>query len=209
MKTLILKFSEIPSFLIILNMNIGFDLDRVLINYPPFLPSRVLDRLYKERDNGILIYRIPTYPEQWMRKSIHFPLLRQPIKENLSFLRSIPKDTNKLYLISSRYKFLQKITERLVKRYDLDKIFDELYFNFENKQPHTFKSALIKKLKLDVYVDDDLSLIRHAAKDNPATTFFWLNYSGQKNPVAKNIFAITKLSEIFQDVSLKIHDVRK
>lgn len=178
-------------------MNIGFDLDRVLINYPPFLPSRILDRLYKQKDNGVLIYRIPTYPEQLMRKSIHHPLLRQPIKENLAFLRSIPKDTNKLYLISSRYKFLQKITERLIKRYALDKIFDQLYFNFENKQPHEFKSVLIKKLKLDVYVDDDLSLIKHAAKDNPATIFFWLNYTNQKEQVAKNIYAITKLSEIF------------
>lgn len=179
-------------------MKIGFDFDKIFIDYPPFLPDVWFDKLYKKRDDGILLYRIPTYPEQILRKLLHLPYLRPPIVENLVFLKSIPKKKNKLYLISSRYKFLQPETTRLVKKYKLDKIFDTLYFNFENKQPHLFKDTIITKLHLDLYVDDDLSLIKYIAKHNPKTTFFWLNHHTKTQPLAKNIVEIKQLSEMLK-----------
>lgn len=180
-------------------MKIGFDLDKVLINYPPFFPSVLFDRLYKKKDNGVLLYRIPTLPDQLARKILHLPFLRPPIAENLALLRSIPKDTNNLYLISSRFKFLEGETKRLVKKHRLDKTFDSLYFNFENKQPHLFKEEVLKKLNLDIYIDDDLSLLKHVAKSNPATKFYWLNYAQKEIPsLPSNIKAITKLPEIFK-----------
>lgn len=179
-------------------MNIGFDLDKVLINYPPMFPPELIEKFYKKKDNGILLYRIPRYPEQLLRKTIHLPILRQPIKKNMEFLKSISKKENKLYLISSRYKFLQKITDRLITKYGLDKIFDGLYFNYENKQPHLFKDEIIKGLHLDLYVDDDLSLIRHVAKNNPQTKFFWLNHSKRTQPLAENIIEISDLAEILK-----------
>lgn len=179
-------------------MNIGFDLDKVFIDYPPFFPSKVIDRLYKKKDNGVLVYRIPSKPEQIFRKATHFPMLRPPIKYNLDFLRSIPKDKNKLYLISSRYKFLEGVTNDLVKRYELDRIFDGLYFNYENKQPHIFKNEVIKGLNLHLYVDDDLSLVNYVAKHNRNTKFLWLNYRGEDKPMEKNVESITRITELFK-----------
>lgn len=179
-------------------MNIGFDLDKVLIDYPPFLPSVLFDKFYKKRDNGVLLYRIPTYPDQILRKILHLPFLRQPIHDNMKFLKDISKKDNKLYLISSRFKFLEGTTNRLIKRYDLDKTFDGLYFNFENKQPHLFKEEVLKKLNLDLYIDDDLSLLRHVAKYNPKTKFLWLNHAKKQAVLPKNIVAISKLSDIFK-----------
>ncbi len=178
-------------------MNIGFDLDKVLIGYPPFVPPIIIDKLYKKRDNGILLYRIPSYPEQVFRRLTHLTILRPPIKKNLDFLKSIPKKDNRLYLISSRFNFLKKRTNRVIKKNGLDKIFDELYFNFENKQPHEFKNEIIKKLKLDLYIDDDLSLINYVAKHNPQTKFFWLNTHQENHTLSKNIFAISNISDIF------------
>jgi hypothetical protein len=184
-------------------MNIGFDLDRVFINTPPLVPGRLITKLYKKKDNGVLLYRIPSRPEQLFRRATHMPLLRPPIEENLAILHSIPKKNNKLYLISSRYKFLEEATTQLVKVYGLDQIFDELYFNYENKQPHIFKNEILKKLKLDMYIDDDLSLIRHVAKDNPNTHFYWLETDKAQtlaklhHPLEKNITAISQLSKIF------------
>lgn len=177
-------------------MRIGFDLDKVFIDYPPFLPSVLFDKFYKKRDNGILLYRIPTYPEQLFRKTLHLPFLRKPIKDNMEFLRNISKKDHKLYLISSRFKFLEGTTNRLVKRYGLDKTFDALYFNFENKQPHLFKEEVLKKLNLDLYIDDDLSLLKHVAKSNAKTKFFWLNHAGKNKQLPKNIVAISKVSDI-------------
>lgn len=179
-------------------MNIGFDLDKIFVDYPPFLPSVLFDKFYKKKDNGTLLYRIPTYPEQLFRKALHAKHLRPPIKQNLELLKSIPKDKNKLYLISSRYKFLEGPTQNLVKRLGFNEIFDGLYFNYENKQPHIFKNEVISGLDLDYYIDDDLSLIRHVAKHNPKTTFYWLNHANIAKDIAeKNIIPITRLTEIF------------
>ncbi len=180
-------------------MNIGFDLDKVFIDYPPLVSPRLIDKLYKKKDNGGLLYRIPAYPEQVFRRISHAPFLRPAIKENMEFLKGIPKKDNKLYLISSRFKFLEKRTLKLVKRYSLDKVFDEMYFNFDNLQPHEFKNEIIKRLGLDMYVDDDLSLIKHAAKYNLKTKFFWLNQDQNNQPLTDNIFAISKIKMIFEN----------
>ena len=182
-------------------MTIGFDLDRVFINTPPLVPGSVISKLYKKKDNGVLLYRIPSRPEQVFRRVTHLPLFRPPIEENLQFLRSIANKGNKLYLISSWYKFLEGATNQLVKRHGLDKLFDKLYFNYENKQPHIFKNELLKELTLDVYVDDDLSLIQHVAKDNPHTKFFWLitdehNAREHNKTLEKNVNPISELSNI-------------
>lgn len=179
-------------------MLIGFDLDKIFIDTPPFVPNAVINKFYKKKDNGVLLYRIPSYPEQLLRRATHLPFLRPPIEKNLSFLRNIPKKGNKLYLISSRYKFLEGPTSQLVKTYGLDKIFDGLYFNFENKQPHEFKNEVLKKLKLDMYIDDDLSLLKYVAKANPKTKFFWLDHAKGKYELNKNIYAISNLSDIFK-----------
>jgi len=184
-------------------MNIGFDLDNVFISTPPFIPKEIIDKLYKKKDNGVLLYRIPSLPEQLFRRSTHMNLLRPAIKENLEFLKTITKKDNKLYLISSRFKFLEKRTRKIIKKYSLDKIFNEMYFNFGNTQPHIFKNEIIKKLDLDLYIDDDLSLIKHVAKDNTKTRFFWLNNNNQKQALSNNIFAIPSLSEIFEQTGIR------
>jgi hypothetical protein len=180
-------------------MKIGFDLDKIFINTPPLVPNVVINKFYKKRDNGILLYNIPSRPEQLLRKAVHIPLFRQPMKNNLAFLKQLSKENkHQLYLISSRFNFLQPETGRLVKKYELDKIFDKLYFNYDNKQPHKFKNEILQKLNLDIFVDDDLSLVRHVAKDNPQTKFFWLDQHTKEKELGKNIKAIADLGEIFK-----------
>lgn len=179
-------------------MNIGFDLDNIFISTPPFIPKKIIDRLYKKKDNGVLLYRIPTTPEQIFRHTTHIPLFRPAIKSNLQFLKTIDKESNKLYLISSRFKFLEKRTEKLVKKFGLHEIFDEMFFNYENLQPHIFKENVIGKLNLDAFIDDDLSLIKHVATNNSKTRFFWLNSDKMNRALSDNIFAITKLEEILE-----------
>lgn len=181
-------------------MKIGFDLDKVLIDYPPLVSPKIIDKLYKKKDNGTLLYKIPGYPEQVIRRLSHITPLRQPIKRNMTFLKSISKKRNKLYLISSRFNFLKSRTEKLMKKNGLDKIFDAAFFNFKNDQPHIFKSTIIKKLKLDRYVDDDLSLLKHAARNNPDTNFFWLNDLGQNKKISNNITAISEIELMLDDI---------
>lgn len=177
-------------------MNIGFDLDKIFIDYPPFVPDRLIDRLYKQKSNGILWYRIPSKTEQFFRLLTHYPPFRPPILENIRFLRKLSRDKkHKYYLISSRFSFLRAITETLLKKYGLYSLFDEAFFNFEDKQPHLFKAEIVKKLNIHRYVDDDLSLLRFIAARNPKAEFFWLNNKRQE-AFEKNLIAITHLSQM-------------
>jgi len=178
-------------------MNIGFDLDKIFINYPPFVPSRIIDLFYKGKPNGSLKYRIPSRIEQIIRIFSHYPFFRPPIIGNMNYIKSLAlANKNKYYLISSRFSFLEKKTENLVKRYNLDKLFNAMYFNYKNEQPHLFKNDIIEKLQLDMYVDDDLQLLEYLVEKNSKTKFFWLNKNLNKK-LSNNLFAITHLSKMF------------
>lgn len=177
-------------------MNIGFDFDKVFVGYPPLVPSWLIDKLYKKRDDIILSYRIPGKIEQTFRQFTHFPIFRQPIKLNLTHLEELSQlGEHDLYLISSRFGFLEKQTSALTKRLGFQKIFKEMYFNYSNEQPHKFKDRIVKKLKIQRYIDDDLSLINYLAKENPKTIFFWLNDKLEKK-LSTNTYALTRISDI-------------
>lgn len=178
-------------------MNIGFDLDKVFINFPPLVPTKIIDWLYKGKPNGGLKYRIPGRVEQIIRIFTHHPLFRPPITKNMNYVKNLALvNKNKYYLISSRFGFLEKRTSDIIKRYKLDKIFNAMYFNYSNIQPHEFKSEVIKKLNLDMYVDDDLQLLEYLSNKNPKTKFFWLNNKTSKT-LSKNLFGIKNISEMF------------
>lgn len=187
-------------------MQIGFDLDKIFINTPPLIPTSLIQKLYRKKANGELLYRIPSAPEQLFRRMTHLSPFRPPITDNLALLHNLPKDKNQLFLISSRYKFLQGATNEIIKKYNLDKIFDHLYFNYDNQQPHIFKNKILKQLKLDIYIDDDLSLLQYVAKDNPKTKFYWLktdayNHYLKMHPILqKNIIPVDNLKQIFTSV---------
>lgn len=179
-------------------MNIGFDLDKIFINFPPFVPTRIIDWFYKGKPNGPLKYRIPGKAEQIIRIFSHHPLFRPPITENMNYVKSLAlTNINKYYLISSRFSFLEKKTTDLIQRYKFDKIFNGMYFNYSNNQPHIFKNNVIKKLDLDMYIDDDLQLLEYLIDKNTKTKFFWLNEKISK-PLKKNLFAIKHISEMFK-----------
>lgn len=179
-------------------MNIGFDFDKIFIEYPPLVPDKLIDFLYKEKSNGILKYRIPSKPEQLFRLLTHYPFLRKQIKENIAFVKNLKKQNNaKYYLISSRFSFLKERTEQIIRKNNLNLIFDAMFFNFENQQPHIFKSAIIKKLRLDRYVDDDLALLKFLSRENKGILFYWLNKK-EVGQLSENLFAITKLEDFLK-----------
>ena len=51
------------------------------------MPDALVDKLYKKKSNGVLLYRIPGKTEQIIRYLSHHPILRPPIKQNLAFLK--------------------------------------------------------------------------------------------------------------------------
>ena len=180
-------------------MKIGFDLDNIFINTPPIIPQRIIERLYRGKMNGELKYRYPSKFEQKIREISHASFLRPVVKKNILFVKQLSLDKNyNLYLISSRFSFLQKQTTSIIIKHKLENIFNKLYFNFENNQPHIFKFEKIKKLELDKFVDDDLYLLKYIASRNNKTKLYWLNNKIDKS-ISKNIRAITKISDVLTD----------
>lgn len=177
-------------------MIVGFDLDKIFIDYPPLVPSFLINRMYKKKSNGELWYRMPSSFEQKIRQLSHYSLFRPPIKENISFMEKLAeKNQHTYFLVSSRFGFLKKQTEDIVKKYGISPLFQDLFFNFKDQQPHIFKNEMMKKLKINVYIDDDLSLIKFLSKKNRDIKFYWFNKK-QRAKINNNIIAITKLSQI-------------
>lgn len=181
-------------------MNVGFDLDKIFINHPPLVPSWLINKLYGERVNGHLSYRIPGKIEQHIRKMSHVSFLRQPIKKNIAVLQEALKFKNiNLFLISSRYSFLKPETEAIIKKNKFYNLFTEMIFNFKNKQPHRFKDEVITQKHIQRYVDDDLALLQFLSSKHPDIIFFWLN-NKRSDKLKKNMYAITNLSSVFEKI---------
>lgn len=178
-------------------MRIGFDFDKVFVNYPPFVPTFVIDFLYKKKNHN-LIYRYPGTFEQKIRILSHHHLFRPPITENIRSLEKIARDTEiEIYLVSGRFGFLRDRTKEWLDTHNIKKYFRELYFNVKNEQPHLFKNKIINRLKLEKFVDDDLDLLFYLADKNPHIEFFWLNGKdlSPKKMLPKNITPIKNLEE--------------
>ena len=143
-------------------MNIGFDLDRVFINYPPFIPDAVIDWLYKSHNNCALAYRIPrSQAEIFLRSFSHKPVFRPPMPENIAFVRRLSQNTNHtLHLISSRYDFLEKTTWNMLARYNLKDAFRSVNLNTKNEQPHLIKNRIIEEKKINTFEEDDGELVQ-------------------------------------------------
>lgn len=175
---------------------VGFDFDKVFVQYPPLIPDSFINWIYKKK-NKTLAYRMPGSIEQRIRIFSHYPIFRHPIHHNISSLKKLYKKYP-LYLISGRLGFLDKRTEQWLNKFPIKKYFKETYFNFDNEQSHVFKNRVIKSLKITHYIDDDLDLLLYLAKNNPKVYFYWLD----KNAFSKryipfdNIKKITKISDI-------------
>jgi hypothetical protein len=186
-------------------MTIGFDFDKVFIDYPPFIPYSIVDFLYKgssvfrnNKTKGALHYRFPGILEQNVRILSHYPLFRPLIQENLNVLKKISsKKSCKTYLVSSRFSFLKKRTDAILKKYNLNSYFDGTYFNYDNQQPHKFKEETIRKLKIDTYVDDDLDVALYLSEQIPKLKIYWVTDGrSKKTKLPINITAIKNLGEL-------------
>jgi len=130
------------------------------VNKPPLVPKKWLEYLFRGKRKNGFHYRYPkTELEIWLRKLSHFYLFRPPIKKNIEIAKEFKKQGYKLYLISSRYSFLEKETAVWLKKRELNNLFEKVFLNLDNEQPHVFKEKTIRQLDLDYYFDDDRDMV--------------------------------------------------
>lgn len=180
---------------------VGFDFDKVFVNTPPLIPDKIVDILYKgyiakNRQQNYLKYKFPNKIEQQIRILSHHPLFRKPITTNINALSKISTHPNmRPYLISSRFGFLKKRTDNFLTKHNFHANFHGIYFNYKNEQPHKFKLRMIKKLKIEAYIDDDADLIYYLSNKHPKTQYFLLSKKSRTahKSLPKNIRIIRDL----------------
>lgn len=158
-------------------IKIAFDLDGVIIDKPPLIPKKLLEWLFREGEKDIFSCRYPQGKvNQSLRKISHFYLFRPPIKKNLVFLKKIAKDKKiELYVVSSRYSFLNKETKKWFEKRGIDGLFKKVFTNNNDLLPHLFKEKVLKELKPDLFIDDDKDIINYLKEKIPDVKFYCFN----------------------------------
>lgn len=174
---------------------IAFDLDGVIIDKPPLIPKKLLERLFRGKTNHNLHYRFPKSKlEQLIRKISHFYLFRPPIKENIDFVKNLSQNSKyEIYAVSGRYSFIKDETEAWFKKRKMDNVFKQVFLNQENEQPHLFKEKKLREIGAQIFIDDDGLLADYLAEKLKNIKIFCFS----KNPDCKIAKNINKLEYLF------------
>src|SRR4030042_3320327 len=131
---------------------------------------------------------------------------RKPFVDNSGLLKKFSKLPNtELYLITSRYSFMKKITSDWLKKYNLMKYFKEIIYNNGDGNPHRFKVDMVNQLHLQYFIDDDWETISalHAMTN---ADIIWISEQGKK---AKNIsMRIKTKKNLFQTLAWLLKKLR-
>ena len=68
------------------------------------------------------------------------------------------------YLVTGRYSFLETSLSKWLKKHGLETAFKGVYLNRDNRQPHSFKEEMIKKLKLNMFVEDNWDIVTYLSQ---------------------------------------------
>ncbi len=152
-------------------LKVGFDLDGVLL----YNPTRIVRPLIKlaKRILGVKkdkqhVFFIPHNSVQlklWrpIWKFLHTSSLF--VAPGYQDIIELIKDKKiEAYIITARYSFLNDNTESWFKKMNAKKYFKGTFINKDDKQPHLFKEEMIKKLDLDVFVEDNWDIVTHLQK---------------------------------------------
>lgn len=156
-------------------LRVGFDLDGVIL-YNPARIIRPLIAIAKKiflKKKELKFYYPKTNWEKFMwylfhKSSIFVASGFDEIKEMAK------KDQIEAYVITGRYSFLKKDFEKWIQKAGIQNVFRGHYYNKNDEQPHLFKEKMIKKLKLDLFVEDNWDIVKHLKDKLNQTKTIWI-----------------------------------
>ena len=169
-------------------IRIGIDLDGVVTNNPPIIPKKTIEWLVKSHTNHTKKYRFPkTKLERQVRIASHYHKLRPPLTRNLKTIKNLEESKKfEIFFISSRYRFLNNRTKQWFKNYYPTFDFKKVNINLENEQPHLFKERMIRKLRINFFLEDDPRTIAYLEKNLKNCPIIQIRKDGQ---IKKNLFS--------------------
>lgn len=157
-------------------VKVGVDLDGVVAKHAMrgfWVSLRKLKEFFLKKSHSSNYYYPSTEVEKLGWKVINSA--RLPFDKKGKDIKIFLKENRlELYLITSRFKFLEKLTYLWLKKYRLDHLFTKVIINNKNQNPLIFKLNTVKKLNLDCLIDDDFEVIQYL-KDRTDKKLFWVN----------------------------------
>jgi hypothetical protein len=155
-------------------LKVGFDLDGVLLYNPAriFRPLIFFIKKYFLRRDTTKFY----YPRNRLEKTIWYLLHKSSLwpAPGIDRLYQMAKKKKiKVYIISARYESLKSDFDSWIKKIDPDHLFAGYFYNDQNDQPHLYKKKMIKKLGLDIFVEDNWDIVKYL-KTGMKTKIFWI-----------------------------------
>ncbi|MBP6993661.1 hypothetical protein KBB12_00270 [Candidatus Woesebacteria bacterium] len=145
-------------------IKVGFDLDGVLFFNPLRFVRGPLDLIKK---GGTLQYIPKTRLEQFLWRILHMSSFTPA--SGWQTIRTLTRaKLIEPYVITARFKCLQKDFEKCMRVVDAPDYFVGCYQNLNDEQPHKYKERMIKELNLEYYVEDNWNIVEHLTKTTSA-----------------------------------------
>lgn len=157
-------------------LQVGFDMDGVLL-YNPIRVARPIVSSIKRIILGkrsLHFYYPKSNYEKLLWHLVHkSSIYNAPGIHEIS--RLVKQGKIEAYLVTARYNFLGPSVNKWVKRNNLEHTFKEVIYNSKDEQPHEFKERIVKKLHLDIYIEDNLDIVQHLSKTTKAQVMWIYN----------------------------------
>lgn len=156
-------------------IRIGLDLDGVVAQHPWggfWVWLRKLKEGTLKSACPSTYYYPSTFLERWAWMVIDW--MKKPVFDQEGILAKLAsQDQVKLYIITSRFIFLEKLTKKWLRKHKLDDFFHRVLINTEDLEPIVFKTNIVKEHNLSFFIEDDLEVINSLKKKTKAQ-FFWI-----------------------------------
>ena len=137
-------------------LKVGFDLDGVLLYNPARIVRPIIATIKKVvvKNRQIKFYYPKTSAEKYIWTIFHKSSLF--IAPGFDEIISMVKNKRiSAYIVTSRYSFLKNDLNHWLQKLEIDNLFDGIHCNENDEQPHIFKEKILKKLNLDIFVEDN------------------------------------------------------
>jgi hypothetical protein len=156
-------------------LRVGFDLDGVIL-YNPARSIRPFVFLFKRifLKNRLKKFWVPRgkWEKLFWRLAHKSSIFLAPGFDEIEKL--VKEKKIEAYLVTGRFSFLKDDFEGWLKKMKAKEYFSGCYYNENDEQPHLFKQRLVKKLKLDYYIEDNWNIVDFLNSNNSSTKIFWI-----------------------------------
>lgn len=156
-------------------IRIATDLDGVIATHSLkgfWVNLRILKEKILRKIHSPAYYYPSTIIEKSAWKVINW--LRKPFSDGDGlFPQLAEKKDVQFYLVTGRFRFLEKQTKDWLKEHHLKEFFHKILVNVDDIDPIVFKAKIIKKFNLDYFIDDDLGVLNYLKKHTKAK-LYWI-----------------------------------